>query len=262
MLNIIKSIRYSLHREMLTWVYATAILIAYVFMVILSLDNVDVYTGAYGFRAIVESNEIICFVVALLFVPLICSSDFSDKFINYELLGGYKKSHVYFARALYSYVFVYGYFMVSCGIPLIIGCIMNGYCSFDLQVNDLFLLLIVGLVMVLRGVSVVIFFSFLFENNIASVLVMYLLEVMSLMPSVLLGELFEGLDKTYFISTVATYEKVMLPSDMVPGFVNGRDVYLPVYNFSENIGAIVGSLVFGAVLLFVGYAIFSSRDRK
>lgn len=262
MLNIIKSIRYSLHREMLTWVYETAILIVYVYMVILSLDNVDVYTGAYGFRAIVESNEIICFVVALLFVPLICSSDFSDKFINYELLGGYKKSHVYFARALYSYVFVCVYFLISCSVPLIIGCAMNGYCSSDLQVNDLLMLLLVGLVMVLRGVSVVLFFSFLFENSIASIPVTYLLEVMSLMPSMLLGELFEELEKTYFISSVATYEKVMLPSDMVPGFVNGRDVYLPVYNFGENIGVIIGSLVFGVVLLIAGYAIFSSRDRK
>ena len=110
--------------------------------------------------------------------------------------------------------------------------------------------------------TVVVFFSFLFENAIASPVVVYLLEVISLIPSMLLGELFEELKKTYILSSVATYETVMKPTDMVPGFVNGKDVYLPVYNWGENVTAIVVSFVLGAVLLTVGYCVFKSRDRK
>lgn len=262
MLNIIKSIRYSMRCDYLAWAYAVAVLAIYVFTVVSSITGVEEYTGAYGFRAIVETNEIVVFVVTILFVPLICSSDFSDKFINYELLGGYKKTHSYFARALYSYLLVYAYFIISCFISMIIGCVMNGYQSSDLQVNDLLMLLLAGLVMIFRFVSVVVFFSFLFENAIASPAVVYLLEVISLVPSMLLGEVFEELKKTYILSYVATYETVMKPTDMVPGFVNGKDVYLPVYNWGENVTAIVVSFVLGAVLLTAGYCVFKSRDRK
>lgn len=262
MLNIIKSIRYSLRRDYLAWAYAIAVLALYIFTVAVSIGGVGEYTGAYGFRAIAESNEVVVLVVTIFFVPLICSSDFSDKFINYELLGGYKKTHSYFARALYSYVFVDAYFVISCFISLMIGCVMNGYHSSDLQVNDMFMLFLAGFVMIFRFVSVVVFFSFLFENTVASPVIVYLLEVIVMMPSMLLSELFEGLEKTYILSSVATYGTVMKPSDMVPGFVNGKDVYLPVYNWGENINALVISFVFGAVLLTAGYCVFKSRDRK
>ncbi len=264
MLNIIKSIRYYLHRDILTWTYAIMVLTVYVITVASALSgtSVDEYTGAYAFRLMVESNELFIMIVAMLFVPLICANDFPDKVINYELLGGYKKKHSYYARTLYSYVVVYAWFIISCFIPMIIGCLMNGYQSADLQVNDLFILLLLGFVMVFRFVSVVVFLSFLFENIVASTVAVYFLEVLTLFPSKLLGEIFEGLKKTYILSSVATYEKVMLPSDMVPSFVDGKDVYLPIYNFSENLGAVVGSLVFGAVLLTAGYLVFKSRDRK
>lgn len=264
MLNIIKSIRYYLHRNILTWAYVLMVLAVYVYAVAMTLSetSVDEYTGAYAFRLMVEWNNIFIMVVAILFVPLICANDFPDKFINYELLEGYKKKHSYYARAMYSYVLVYAWFIISCFIPMIIGCLMNGYQSADLQVNDLFILLLSGFVMVFRFVSVVVFLSFLFENIVASCVVVYFLEVLTLFPSMLLGEIFEGLKKTYILSSGATYEKVMLPSDMVPGFVDGKDVYLPIYNFSENLGAVVGSFVFGAVLLTAGCFIYKSRDRK
>ena len=264
MLNIIKSIRYYLHRDILAWAYVAIVLGICGIFLVMSLDGVgvDEYTGAYGFRANVELNQILIIVVSLLFVPLICAGDFSDKFINYELLGGYKKKHSYFARALYSYVFVYAIFVITCFLSLIIGCILNGYQSPDLQVNDLLKLLVVGFVMVFRFVSVVIFLSFLLENVVAASVVVYFLEVMAIFPSIILSEILEGMEKTYILSTLETYEKVMLPSDFEPSFVNGRDLYIPVYNFAENIGAVVESFVFGAVLLIVGYFIFKSRDRK
>ena len=77
MLNIIKSIRYSMRRDYLAWAYAVAVLAIYVFTVVLSITGVEEYTGAYGFRAIVETNEIVVFVVTILFVPLICSLGYS-----------------------------------------------------------------------------------------------------------------------------------------------------------------------------------------
>ena len=264
MLNIIKSIRYYLHRNILTWGYVIIVLTVYVIAVAMDLagTSVDEYTGAYAFRLMVERNGLFIMIVAILFVPLICANDFPDKFINYELLGGYKKKHSYYARAFYSYVLVYTWFIISCIIPMIIGCLMNGYQSTDLQVNDLFILLLWGFVMVFRFVSFVIFLSFLFENIVASCVVVYFLEVLTMFPCMILGEIFEGMKKTYILSSAATYEKVMLPSDMVPSFVDGKDVYLPIYNFSENLGAVVGSLVLGAVLLTAGYLVFKSRDRK
>ena len=52
MLNIIKSIRYYLHRNILTWVYVLMVLAVYVYIVAMNLSETSVgeYTGAYAFR--------------------------------------------------------------------------------------------------------------------------------------------------------------------------------------------------------------------
>ncbi len=173
----------------------------YVISVIVGMINEPEYTGAYAFRNAVSNNEILMLFFVLLFVPSICAGDFKDNCINYEIMSEYTKRQIYFARAIFCYILAYGFFVISCFVPTFIGCIMKGYCSYDLKIGDLCKLLLVGLVLIFRIVSVMIFLSFLLENVDLSTFAMYMIEEISFIPSFLSVD-FEAFQKAYYFSFV------------------------------------------------------------
>ncbi len=64
--------------------------------------------------------------LAVLITAEFCGADFMDKTVNYELLGGYRRKDVYFAKAVLSIVFGILAAMLASMIPFVVAMAAGG----------------------------------------------------------------------------------------------------------------------------------------
>lgn len=215
-----------------------------------------------GSGAVVLCSEIYPILAGLLplvIVCRICGWDFDDKTINYELLSGHSRNSVFSARVILS--LLWGIIGTAAVIFLpIAGITMAGGWGYSLNAGDMLLRGLISLFPLFRIICVWILMTTLLRSSFKTLVLGYLLYVVTGLIMVIAEESFKPIHFATF--TLSNLTKLLSLSNYSLVYINGEDVavYHTALETSEIYGSVFVSLAVGMVCLALGWGIFYRRD--
>lgn len=268
MWNIIKSIRYSLRREITTYMFfiITILLLAlFVYDTFggVKLSEILEMTGSEAFISLMDVGAVVGIIVmSVAIIPNVFAGDFSGKYINYEILSGHKRDCQIMARVILSAVYMGLYYLVMIIVPIAFFTVLNGW-GYSLPLKIALRQVVLLILVSARLFTVIAFISYALKNSLYS-LVAFFTDMVLLLPIMLLSPNPESIEPTWLGLTNSLYGLLALTSttNTYFGFEEGKDVVMSEFTYAnELIPALfavpVMITVFGILAMI---AINSKRD--
>lgn len=216
--------------------------------------------GSVWLFVIGSGMPVILPMLSLAFVAMICGGDMGDKTINYEMLTGTRRSHVFMGRAVVSLIMSAACAFVTLALPILVIWAVNGWGNF-MTVSDVALRVGTVIFPVVRMTAFFIFAIFLFRSSVAAALFGYMTVMAELLMSALAEELLPDSALRSQLS-VDLIEKVLIPNNIGIDYVDGKDVQVvkDLLEMSDVSTAAISGLAGTAVFLLIGYLVFRRQD--
>jgi ABC-type transport system involved in multi-copper enzyme maturation permease subunit len=260
MWNIIKAQNYQIKRDNFTY-YALLLGVAIPFLFALSGEiDVDSLTGC---QYVIYVGSTIASLIPGLFVLVltsrICGWDYADKTINYEILAGHSRKTIYGSRVLTSFLWCFAGVIFMNVLPVIVFSVLHGWGN-NMDFWGALLRGILVLFPLFRLICEFILLTFLLKNGYLSMIIGYVIYVISVVAAELVEEISDVTLTVQF--TVSNIMSLMDFSNYKLGYVNGEDVMIFSTSLDGSliIGTIGVSVVVGVICLLIGYEVFRKSD--
>ncbi len=254
MYNIIRSVNYTLRRDILVLVTIFAMITLPVIVLFAGNDySVHEMTGSLYF-ATMEDIYIVFLIAILILASKCCAADAADKTINYELMSGHRRASVYWSRIIVG--FVWSVLIVSVCYMLPIGymTLANGLGN-SVAISDMVLRLsLIGLV-TFRIAAFIMMIATILRSPGKSIALGYIMIMVVSMFSMFSEDSFEEGNWANYLSGLA---KVL-------ELANFKEVGEKIFDASLSgtivVCTVVSSLVCITVYLVIGCVAFVRKDR-
>ncbi len=250
--NIMKSQVYQLRKDKITKIAFFMVLFIQITNPI--LNNISSTLEKTACIYIVENIQTLT-MMPLLFLAIlvgtICTADFTDKTLNYEIMTGHTRLELFLGRVIPCIVLGTVMSLIFMALPVVITSVILGWGT-EISIGDMVFRLVLFLFPVIRIICELIFVAFLVKN-----------------PYIVMGA---GYFAVMLVGVLVTKKSCMLGMtniNLLSNFnlysvfnLNGKKFI--VYDLSLGIDNILGtiflSLFFGAVFLFLAYHFFKTDD--
>lgn len=267
MWNIIKSIRYSLRREMTTYLFFLITIIVVGFCTYDMFSGIKVseimeITGSKSFVLIIQATSIGALFLALMIIPIVFAGDFTGKYIHYEILSGHKRNSQILSRTILSVIYVAIYFLVMIIVPVTFFTVINGW-GYSLPLSVAIRQVVLLFLYSLRFSFIMAFICFALKNSLYSIVVFFV-EITLMLPIMLLTPNQEMAGPSWIGLLLSVYNMLSLgePTNTYLGFAEGMDVTMYEFSYApELMPALFAVPVMVTVFCILAmYAINSKRD--
>lgn len=258
MKNIIKSVAYELKK---TKAIRITFIIGLLFMLLEGFLNIDTSSDNMAHNTsqlvaeISSSNIMILIFIAAILVGYMCSGDFRDKVVNYEIMSGHSRKQVYISRFIPA-ILVGAFLVTALHFSVMIpGAIMYGWGN-TLSLGDVIVRDLLLFFPIMRICAFLVIISFIVKSQYLMMAVGY-----GLFSFIGLMEQF-NVNKSGYVTGIANINmlfdfKAWSTYNLDP--VNGIVEYTS-YNGSVSTGLILWtiaiSILVTACYMFIGYSIF------
>lgn len=258
MWNIMKAQCYQLKRDrfiICALLFSVGIYIVFVATTAMGMEDIN---GGMMFYTSAEMLGVFTLLITLIITGRVCAWDFQDKTINYEVVFGHKRSAVYGARILLSYVLCLVVFTFLWGVPVLYGVMMGGWGP-NLDMADTMFRILFEYVVLLRMVAEIILLSFLVRNSYITMVSGYFIQGILAMPSMIANDV-----NLYWTSALNQMLELLSYSNSKNIFVDGREVSYLISELSDVFvrNLLVSSAVIGGICLVLAYLFFKKSDMK
>ena len=105
MFNVMKAQKYQLLRSKSTYIILFLSLMFLAFATIMEIDSQgEEVSASTMYAAMAESYTLFIPMLVMAYTVSVCGSDLNDKTINYEMLTGTDRKHIYFGRVVMSII--------------------------------------------------------------------------------------------------------------------------------------------------------------
>ena len=265
MMGIIRSINYSLRRDVLVWITVFS-MIALPFLLIMIVCNVagiefSMFTPsfyfAYQYMAIVS----VMFLMAIIILSCkVMGSDAADKTINYELLYGHKRDKVFAARVITGYMWGALLILLCVLLPLGYLTLFNGW---GLQTNakDVLIRTLLSTFPIIRICSLNMMYACLTKSTGKGIALGYATDVVVTIISTVLEELTEI--KIRYGFGVMNLASILVSENSREFVIGGKPVmvYETAVTTQMAVKTICFSLIFSVIYISIAYMAFKKGDR-
>lgn len=263
MQNIIKALNYQTRRDNFTYIMLVIAIAAMVLVFGMNLSSVPFEELTGGTLSVNMSDAgFFAFSIFCVLLPArICGWDFNDKTINYELLTGHSKKHIFFGRVIVSLLWVMGLCAATLILPILFCTVVNGWGP-NISASGTAMRFAMLIFPVFRAVCEMILVTFLLRNCYGAMILGWLGYEFSLVISMAPKDFFySDLDISLLFSS-STLTNILTFSNYKLGYVNGEDVQVFETALSDLhfYGTIGTSLGVGCLCLAAAYLLFKKRD--
>ncbi len=258
MRNIVKAQFFQIARDKVIKYVVVVTLLMQILMVILPilLDTAEISSAGEFFATNEGSLTSFPLFFLILMTAEICGVDFMDKTHNYELMGGHKRSEVYFGRILPALLLGGLGALLLAVLPVGIYVVLYGWGS-KVAVSQVVVRFLLLLFPLLRLVCEFACLTFLFKNPYVVMGLGYL----AFMSTMMLTEMGMIGPKCIFLG-VTNITWVLMVSNWQTYGLGGDLNYIFDASASAEMawGTIGASVVFGLAALLLGYVFFKNDD--
>lgn len=259
--NIIKALNYQTRRDNFL-IYS---ILAGLYMIVISLIDYFNYNfdKLNGGTVVAVTGTQMCISMSVIFTVLllgtrICGWDYADKTMNYEILAGHSRKHVYWSRVIVCIIWCTCVSLAIVILPVIVFTIINGWgdnMSFG-GAAVRYLLLIFPMFRIICEFALI---TFLTGSCYKGMVLGFILSETGMMIYVLAEELADF--KCRYLLSMSNID-ALFAFNAKFGYVNGMDieVYETAVKPSLAVGTIIISLAVGAGCLLIGWLVFKKRD--
>ena len=232
--------------------------------------QISMLLGEWGYRdgklTIVEYladngyiMQIIAVVYAVMMVGIICSMDFMDKTMNYELMSGHTRAQVYMSKILVSILYGCIGYAVILAVPVIVGRIFLNL-EYGVDVKELVLRGLISILPAARIICEFIFFAFVVRNAYVIMACGFFLFLGGQMLPEVLGDPHSVFLGVTCFSRLTQFES--WTTYTLQDTVNMIRVFGYELSGGEIAGVIISSVIIGGFFLLIGYTFFKKDDLR
>ncbi len=254
MYNIIKSVNYTLRRDILVLVTVVGMLTIPVLSIFTQQDyKMSELTGSLYFSTM-EDTYIVFLIAVLILASKCCAADAQDKTINYELMTGHKRSSVYWSRIMVGLLWSVLLVCVCYGLPIGYMTLAHGFGN-SVAASDAVLRLLLIMLVTFRIAAFIMMFATILRSPGKSVALGYILIMVVSMFSMFSEDALEEGNWTNYMSGLAN----------VLALANFREIGEKLFDASLSettvVYTVASSLICGIVYLVIGCVAFVRKDR-
>lgn len=258
MKNIIKAQLYQLKKEKMIYIIFAIVLLLECTTMAGEMDlagSAETGGGVYAARMGVYIMSI-ALMFGTMLTGLVCCSDFMDKTVNYEIMGGHERRNAFFGRAAVSLAMGTVGTMIISAVPVILCTMLYGWGD-SIDFGSIFVRWLLSVFPVLRLICEMVFLSCLIRNAYA---VMGIAFFVSLAGDSIVQLMGNG--SIHFLA-LGSLKAVFDCSPWVTGALSGEKeiiLYDSAVHAEAVVPAVAFSVVFGIFFLYLGYRIFAKDD--
>lgn len=264
MLNIIRSQIYIMKRD-IYYLWATALTLMYFSAV--AIEAFESYLSGEALSgsliAVFMTSEMttVFFLFAVLFSSRVAGWDFTDKTLNYEVIYGHKRSSIYLGRAIVGIFSGLSRSAFVVLIAVVLPTVVFGW-GWSVPAGEMILRYALITLELVRLMAFVIMMSFVARSNVGGAFAGFTAVILPLIVTGLTGmetedrHSFSWLFSSLSISDVSSFE------NYTSGYVLGSDITVFTDRIEPQTAMLmsVTAVVFTAVYLLIGYAVFRKSD--
>ncbi len=258
MKNIIKAQLYQLKKEKIIYIIFGVVLLLECTTMAGEMDlagSTETGGGIYAAKMGVYIMSI-ALMFGTMLTGLVCSSDFMDKTVHYEIMGGHERKNSFFGRAAVSLAAGTAGTMIISAVPVILCTLLYGWGD-SIDFLGIFVRWLLSVFPVFRLVCEIVFLSCLIRNAYA---VMGIAFFVSLTGDSIVQLMGNG--SIHFLA-LGSLHAVFDCSPWMTGTLSGEKtlmLYDTAIHAETVAAAVVFSVVFGIFFLYLGYRFFAKDD--
>lgn len=201
-----------------------------------------------------------CLALCCVLVARIVGWDMTDKTINYEILAGNSRNHVFGARVILSILWCLGISAIYLVLPLVVLAFCNGWGP-NLEIKIAVSWVLIFMLLVFRLVCELILLTVLLKNCFISMIIGWILNEFAVLVTLVYEEMI-GEFPIFLFSLSGMFQFSSFPYKFE--YIGGEDI--PVFGFpfggGEIMQIIIASIVVSVLTLAAAKAQFKKQDMR
>ena len=247
------------------YLWATGIVFLYFGAV--SIETFDSYlagqdlSGSFITPVITADMTYVFLMFAVLFSSRIAGWDFTDKTLNYEIIYGHKRSSVYFGRAIVGIGTGLIRSAAVAALIVILPTAAFGW-GWSVPVSEIVLRYSIIALELIRLMAFVIMVSTIARSNVAGAFAGFAAFFIPVIVTAMLNLEEEKVKSISFLSSCLSISEVSSFENYTTDYILGKDVTIFLDRLEPQFSSLlaVTAILFTAVYLLIGYAVFRKAD--
>ena len=201
-----------------------------------------------------------CLVLCCVLVARIVGWDMTDKTINYEILAGNSRNHVFGARVILTFLWCLGISVIYLVLPLVVLSFCNGWGpNLEIKVGVSWVLIFI--LLVFRLVCELILLTVLLKNCFISMIIGWILNEFVVLVTLVYEEMI-GDFPVFLFSLSGMFQFSTFPYKFE--YIGGKDipVFGPPIGSGEIMQIIISVIVVSGLTLLVAKTQFNKQDMR
>lgn len=257
MYNIMKSVNYTIRRDITVLVTFFALLTAPLFAMFIASDGkAETMTGSMYFASM--GDIYVLFLIAVLIIAAkACGADAGDRTLNYELMAGHKRASVYWSRIFVGCIWSVLIVMAFHILPVGYLTLAKGFGG-SVKVSDMLLRILLLTLTTFRLASFVMLLATVFRSVGMSIVIGYVLIEASAFLSIFTED--GSMDWLIYATGLGNAMYLLGMPDAGTG-KTGEIIFDASLSGNVVLATSVVSVFFGLFYLVMGYIYFKRKDR-
>ncbi len=201
-----------------------------------------------------------CLALCCVLVSRIVGWDMTDKTINYEILAGNSRNHVFGARIILTFLWCLGISVIYLVLPLVVLFFCNGWGP-NLEIKIGITWVLIFILLVFRLVCELILLTVLLKNCFISMIIGWILNEFVVLVTLVYEEMI-GEFPIFLFSLSGMFQFSSFPYKFE--YIGGKDipVFGPPIGSGEIMQIIISVIVVSGITLWVAKTQFNKQDMR